>query len=162
MDRCVFFFLIQLLMDNATAQVGVTHKAVVGAGGTVILPCSTESTAEIGDVFWRYEENQVNKVVLNIIDGKENFQEQGQEYKGRVRAFSAEFAKGNFSIKLRDVKLPDSGTYTCNIPKSKQNVQLSVEEASITQTPAPETGDGTRRASSMFLLVCSLLYSLVF
>ncbi|XP_060767910.1 CD276 antigen homolog [Neoarius graeffei] len=157
--RCVFFFLIQLLIDNATAQVGVTRNAVVG--GTVILPCSTKSTAEIGDVFWRYEEN---KVVLEIINGKENFQYQSQEYRGRVRAFSAEFAKGNFSIKLSDVKLSDTGTYTSTLSKSgqKMNVQLIVKEASIGPTPAPKTGDGTRRASSMFLLVCSLLYSLIF
>ncbi|XP_060767420.1 butyrophilin subfamily 1 member A1-like [Neoarius graeffei] len=160
--RCVFFFLIQLLIDNAMVQVVETCKAVVG--DTVILPCSTKPTAEIGDVFWRYEVNKVNKVVLEIIKGKENFQDQSQEYRGRVGVFSAEFAKGNFSIELRGVKLSDSGTYTCNFPKSGQemNVQLSVKEASISPTPAPKTGDGTRRASSMFLLVCSLLYSLVF
>ncbi|XP_053085568.1 T-lymphocyte activation antigen CD86 isoform X2 [Pangasianodon hypophthalmus] len=157
--RCFLFFLVQLLIHNVLAQnIAYTCKTVVG--GTVILPCFTKNAALVGDVFWRYEERKENKAVFDIISGKEDFQDQSQEYRGRVKSFPTDYAKGNFSIQLIDVKLSDSGTYTCIIPKSPPNVLLIVEEKK--QITDPKNGDVTRGASSVFLLGCSLLYSLAF
>ncbi|KAF5896077.1 antigen like protein, partial [Clarias magur] len=87
----------------------VTVEAAVG--DSVILPCS--SSLHDKDVFWQYKDA---KPVYDIIDGKENFDDQDGEYRYRVKGFPSEFTKGNYSIRLSDVKLDDTGTYSCKIP----------------------------------------------
>ncbi|KAF5879994.1 antigen like protein, partial [Clarias magur] len=87
----------------------VTVEAAVG--DSVILPCL--SSRYETDVFWQYIDG---KVVYDIIDGKENFHDQDGEYRDRVKGFPSEFTKGNYSIRLSDVKLNDTGTYSCRIP----------------------------------------------
>ncbi|KAK3509633.1 hypothetical protein QTP70_007451 [Hemibagrus guttatus] len=99
-----------------------TREAVVG--DTVILPCSIDRTAAGGDVFWKYKED---KVVIDIINGEENFADQSPEYSGRVKTFATEITNKNFSIKLINVTLSDSGNYTCHAPKPVQRVELRVK-----------------------------------
>ncbi|XP_060715802.1 butyrophilin-like protein 10 isoform X2 [Tachysurus vachellii] len=149
--RCLLFFMVHLLIHNVLVQSIETREAIVGH--TVILPCSIKSTLEGGDVFWRDEKQAT---LVDFVKGKEDFSEQSPEYRGRVQTFQTEIANGNFSIKLSNVTLYDSGDYTCHLPPGPvQSVKLSVKEA-------PKNGDITIRVSSLFLLGFSLLYSLVF
>ncbi|XP_060715804.1 CD276 antigen homolog [Tachysurus vachellii] len=115
--RCLLFFMVHLLIHNVLVQSIETREAIVG--DTVILPCSTVAG---GDVFWQDDEETV---VINIIKNEENFLNQDPKYKGRVQTFQTEIAKGNFSIKLSNVKLSDSGTYTCH--PTAQRVELTVK-----------------------------------
>ncbi|KAG7315437.1 hypothetical protein KOW79_021525 [Hemibagrus wyckioides] len=152
--RCILFLLIQLLIYNVLVQNNEIRTAE--EGDTVILPCSVDPTAAGGDVFWRNEEE--HQVVVDIIMGKEDFNDQSPKYRGRVKTFTTEIAEGNFSILLSNVTLSDSGIYTCYAPKPVQRVELSVTEKKI----RPGNGDVRSSASSMFLLGFSLLYSLAF
>ncbi|GAA6110084.1 uncharacterized protein LOC113634630 isoform X3 [Tachysurus ichikawai] len=143
--------MVHLLIHNVLVQSFETREAFVG--DTVILPCSINRTVAGVEVFWRYNEQ---KVVVDIIKSKESFIDQSPEYRDRVQTFQTEIANGNFSIKLSNVTLSDSGTYTCHPPpRAVQSVKLSVKEAG-------KNGDITIRASSLFLLGFSLLYSLDF
>ncbi|XP_060714795.1 uncharacterized protein LOC132838487 [Tachysurus vachellii] len=154
--RCLLFFMVHLLIHNVLVQSIETREAFVGH--TVILPCSIDRTVVTVDVFWRDDEQ---KVLVDIIKSKEVFSDQSPEYRDRVQTFQTEIANGNFSIKLSNVTLYDSGTYTCHPPpRAVQSVKLSVKEGEKKITP--RNGDITIRASSLFLLGFSLLYSLDF
>lgn len=168
--RCLLFFMVYLLIYNVLVQNIEIHEAF--EGDTVILPCSIDRTVVSVDVFWRDDDGDV---LVDIIRSKEDFSDQSPEYRGRVQTFPTEIANGNFSIKLSNVKLSDSGTYTCyHPPERAQHVELSVKGLT-TQSPSVqgqytksetfiilENGDVTIRASSLFLLGFSLLYSLNF
>lgn len=86
----------------------------------MILPCS--ASREENDVFWRRD----GQTVYDIINGEGNTHDQDTAFKGRVGAFPSEFANRNYSIILRDVKLSDSGSYSCKIP-NKNNVHVDLE-----------------------------------
>ncbi|KAF5879995.1 antigen like protein, partial [Clarias magur] len=108
---------LMLVINEVSSQ---SVKAAVG--DSVILPCS--SSRHENDVFWRYRDA---KTVYEIMEGKEDFQDQDGEYRDRVKGFPSEFTKGNYSIRLSDVKLNDAGTYSCKIPNfTTVRVELKV------------------------------------
>ncbi|KAF5896080.1 uncharacterized protein DAT39_014223, partial [Clarias magur] len=113
-----------MLVINEVSSQSVTVEAAVG--DSVILPCSSSHHE---NVFWQYRDA---KTLYDIIDGKENFHDQDGEYRDRVKGFPSEFTKGNYSIRLSDVKLNDAGTYSCKIPNFRTvRVELKVNDVLV-------------------------------
>ncbi|KAF4093380.1 hypothetical protein AMELA_G00001540 [Ameiurus melas] len=132
------------LIDQASAQ-SVTVEADLG--GSVILPCSVGRCEK--DVFWRDENS---KSVYDIIMGDVDFHDQDAAYRDRVHSFPLEFAKGNYSIRLLNVKPTDLGRYRCHFANSiTVHVQLKIKEPSIRflQQKLVQT-NGVRRHSLRF------------
>ncbi|XP_037390555.1 CD276 antigen-like isoform X2 [Pygocentrus nattereri] len=157
--KCCLPLVFLLLIQKVSLQ---DVQAFVG--DTVILPCSNSHEALLGkvSVFWRFGDNIT---MYDITDSSVNFDEQATSYKNRVDSFPAEWTKGNFSIKLRDVRKSDGGTYTCFLPNvnAKNKVQLTVKDRPVTPTDSnSRNGDVRRRPDRLsllfaFLLGCSLL-----
>ncbi|MCI4380985.1 hypothetical protein PGIGA_G00246280 [Pangasianodon gigas] len=122
----------------------------------MILACSASRYEQ--DVFWRHENT---KSVYDIIEGKEDCHEQDQEFRGRVEGFPSEFTKGNYSIKLSDVKPTDRGIYTCQIPDSSPlHVELKIKERRVSDsTTGLKNSAIMRRAGDVSL--CLLGYILL-
>ncbi|XP_017314459.1 CD276 antigen homolog [Ictalurus punctatus] len=143
------------------------HSVTVEAdlGGSVILPCSVGRYEK--DVFWR---NENSKSVYDIITGEVDFHDQDAAYRDRVYSFPSEFAKGNYSIRLHNVKHTDPGPYSCHIPNSiTVYVQLKIKDHSIRglHPKFVQTRGGVRRHSLHFStallglgvwLCCSIYY----
>ncbi|XP_053472706.1 CD276 antigen homolog isoform X2 [Ictalurus furcatus] len=154
--RSYLLFALLLVIDKVSMQ-SVTVEADLG--GSVILPCSVGRYEK--DVFWRDENS---KSVYDIIMGEVDFHDQDAAYRDRVDSFKSEFTKGNYSIRLHNVKPTDPGRYSCHIPNSiTVHVQLKIKERrALEPTPKPRNSGTVKRASgtSLFLLICVLLHSL--
>lgn len=61
---------------------------------------------------WRYEDR---KNVYDILKGQATTKEQDPEYNGRTETFPAEYPKGNFTLKLKNLQKSDEGPYCCFI-----------------------------------------------
>ncbi|XP_053347939.1 CD276 antigen homolog [Clarias gariepinus] len=152
MDIRTYNLCALMLVINEVSSQSVTVE--VAQGDAVILPCSSSRYEK--DVFWRYRDT---KTVYEIIEGKKNFQDQDGEYRGRVKGFPSEFTKGNYSIRLSDVKLSDTGTYSCMIPDSRTvHVELKVkDESDSSHRTSPDNSGIMRKAGSTSSLVISVL-----
>uniref|UniRef100_A0A8P4JVW9 Ig-like domain-containing protein n=1 Tax=Dicentrarchus labrax TaxID=13489 RepID=A0A8P4JVW9_DICLA len=107
---------MQTIIQPATST--STKHMVVEEGSDVILPCSLSSKENIVDKLfeWR-KDGQKNVFYYDAGDHyNKGFTGQDQQFKGRVSYFSDQLKNGNASIKIRDTKISDSGTYTCDIP----------------------------------------------
>ncbi|XP_043079444.1 sodium channel subunit beta-4-like [Puntigrus tetrazona] len=141
--RC-WFILFLPLIDKVSLQDPGHITGDVGA--TVILPCSYTDKVlkpEEINVFWRYN---ISVVVLNIEKNISSTKEQNAMFKDRIESFSNE--KGNFSVKLKNLRFNDTGEFSCSIPKVKykQNLQVKVR-APTTAVPTSKPETNTRNSS---------------
>ncbi|KAK3573345.1 hypothetical protein QTP86_024043, partial [Hemibagrus guttatus] len=96
-----------------------SDRAVFAFGGEdVTLNCSVDShvpVIEIEEVTWKRMDRDPEILVL-LYQDSEIFPDSSHEsYQDRVDLFSSEILKGNFSLKLKDVKIEDKGEFTCEI-----------------------------------------------
>lgn len=123
--------------------------------GDVILPCTysgphvnNPSPDDYMPVLWRYEGN---KVVHDVIKGKSVLSEQDQQFKGRTSIFPEELQKGNFSLRLTNLREDDSGEFTCTVhlgtDQVDQAVKLRIEAEKPTEPISPEFKEQFRNRS---------------
>ncbi|XP_038840743.1 CD276 antigen homolog isoform X2 [Salvelinus fontinalis] len=145
--RCWLPVCVILLME---LQVSSQERVKGFTRGKVILPCRYNAMpTEKVTMFWRYKDD---RNVYNIVSGKADLTDQDRQFRDRIRIFPEEWANGNFSLLLTDLKDSDSGSYSCFIPTEDilRQVELSVQEK---PTPEPEVGP---KSSSMSIRVENL------
>ncbi|XP_076851988.1 V-set domain-containing T-cell activation inhibitor 1-like isoform X4 [Brachyhypopomus gauderio] len=155
-NRNCFYFMFLWLIHRASLK-NIPVVAVVH--GTVILPCSHNDEklrSGSAEIFWRYGDS---RTVLDLKGNTVHVAEQDEMFRGRVDNFPGEYTKGNFSIRLRDVKLSDAGTYTCFIPlvAEEQKLDLTVEERKSSVESAGSGNGGMRGSSYSALLIFTSL-----
>lgn len=97
---------------------GSEEPVFVREGENVILSCSVDShvsTSEIEEVTWKRTDGDQEILVLLYQDGQIFSDSSHERYQGRVDFFSSEIPKGNFSLKLKEVKMEDKGEFTCEV-----------------------------------------------
>lgn len=134
---CIIVLLLHLTSKVSLQDSANTFERVIGE--SVTLPCLYENKQS--DVFWRHN---VSRKVLNIINDQLSLVNQDVIFQNRTESFSSEYAKGNYSIMLKNVTLNHTGNYTCFIQKSNEEkkLQLFVKEK-------PEESAQKHRNSSM-------------
>ncbi|XP_076851992.1 CD276 antigen homolog [Brachyhypopomus gauderio] len=147
---CVFILLIDKVLPKRIIQSTISDS--------VILHCaSSEATMRRSslNVFWRYGDS---KTLIDIIHGRASLVEQETAFRGRVDSFPGEYRNGNFSIRLRDVKLSDAGTYTCFIPHAgmEMKLDLMVKDRISPNTSELKSMGVKRRPENLWLFSASL------
>uniref|UniRef100_A0A8D2IWA6 Uncharacterized protein n=1 Tax=Varanus komodoensis TaxID=61221 RepID=A0A8D2IWA6_VARKO len=94
-------------------------------GEDTILPCQLgngripESTNF--KIQWTFS-TPSKKIELISYDGKIKKETENESYKGRIQLFNHEHKRGNMSLKLKHIVLPDQGKYICTV--STENIAL--------------------------------------
>ncbi|XP_043079398.1 CD276 antigen homolog isoform X2 [Puntigrus tetrazona] len=143
---CVVYLLLHLTVKVSLQDSPNRFDGVVG--GSVILPCLYVNQQPSTDVFWRLNES-VN--VLNIINEKPSILNQKEIFKNRAKSFPSEYAKGNYSIKLKDLDFIHAGIYTCFLQESNEEkrMQLFIKEKPDKPTEKPEKPSERQKNSAM-------------
>ncbi|KAI2647853.1 Junctional adhesion molecule-like [Labeo rohita] len=97
---------------------GSSRSISASVGEDVTLSCSVDShiTSEhIDEVSWKKTDEDENILVL-LYQNNETLPDSSDErYRDRVEFFTAEIPKGNFSLRLKNVRTGDKGVYMCQV-----------------------------------------------
>lgn len=93
------------------------HVISAYAGEDITLNCSVDShipLEHIEEVSWKKLDEGI--LVLLYQEGEVLTESSHERYTGRVEFFSAEERnEGNFSLRLKDVRTEDKGSYICEV-----------------------------------------------
>ncbi|EMP23863.1 Butyrophilin subfamily 2 member A1 [Chelonia mydas] len=134
-----FNFLFPL--THFTAQFTVTgpdRPVTASLGGEAVLPChlSPRMSAEDMEVGWL--RSQDSAVVHLYRDGQNQYGEQMLEYRGRTKLLKDDITDGTVSLRIRDIRLSDSGQYSCYFKSSAsyKEALLELQVAGLGSAPA--------------------------
>ncbi|KAI5607004.1 polymeric immunoglobulin receptor-like, partial [Silurus asotus] len=103
-------------METERLVVSGGHVISAYAGEEITLNCSVDShipSEKIEEVSWKKQDEDL--LVLLYQESKILTESTHDRFKGRVEFFSAEDRnKGNFSMRLKDVRTEDKGLYICS------------------------------------------------
>ncbi|XP_046732688.1 uncharacterized protein LOC124403113 isoform X3 [Silurus meridionalis] len=108
---------------------GADHAVFANEGEDVILNCSVDShvpMSEIEEVTWKKTDGDQDILVLLYQDSEIFLDSSHESYRGRVDFFLSEITKGNFSLKLKEVKMKDRGEFTCEVHTSDLSARTTV------------------------------------
>uniref|UniRef100_A0A8D2J219 Uncharacterized protein n=1 Tax=Varanus komodoensis TaxID=61221 RepID=A0A8D2J219_VARKO len=66
------------------------------------------------------------KIELISYDGKIKKETENESYKGRIQLFNHEHKRGNMSLKLKHIVLPDQGKYICTVSTEKGSLSIAL------------------------------------
>ncbi|MEQ2243431.1 hypothetical protein ILYODFUR_007024 [Ilyodon furcidens] len=133
------FLLIGALLFKGDSSTHAQSKQVDAIdGGNIILPCmlKTPASKDIQTVEWsKVVEGQKPAIVFLYRHGCETFAMKDPDFEYRSSLIMRELQNGNFSLRISNVKLSDTGTYQClmiqnNGTKEETKVELVVASLS--------------------------------
>ncbi|XP_026204952.1 butyrophilin-like protein 1 isoform X2 [Anabas testudineus] len=101
-------------------------------GSDAILPCSLSTKENIDNMVFDWKKDGLKEVFLFDAGFYYGYKRTGQDeqFKGRVFHFEDELKNGNASIKIKNTKMADNGSYTCIFPgQQTSHIILSVGAA---------------------------------
>ena len=78
-----------------------------------ILPCIFEADLREGVVIQWKQVSTEDTTVHSFYHKQDHFEYQDPRFKGRTALFRDQIVRGNVSLKLERVEIPDEGTYKC-------------------------------------------------
>uniref|UniRef100_A0A4W3GKC5 Butyrophilin-like protein 2 n=1 Tax=Callorhinchus milii TaxID=7868 RepID=A0A4W3GKC5_CALMI len=92
---------------------GPDHPVPAIAGSDVVLDCKCSTHLSLERLEVRWFRTRYNSPVYLYSEGHDQTSEQDTAYRHRTGLFVEEIMNGNVSLRLRDVRVSDNGTYTC-------------------------------------------------
>uniref|UniRef100_A0AAY4DG75 Ig-like domain-containing protein n=1 Tax=Denticeps clupeoides TaxID=299321 RepID=A0AAY4DG75_9TELE len=118
-----------LLSVSERLVVSGAPKAVSArVGDDVTLGCSVDSHVppeKMEKVVWKRPDQDV--IVLLYKGGEVLHDSSHERYRGRAEFFPAEIHKGNFSLRLKEVRTEDEGDFMCEVHTSLLSASLHVK-----------------------------------
>ncbi|XP_039858277.1 butyrophilin subfamily 1 member A1-like isoform X8 [Simochromis diagramma] len=115
-------------------------RVTVREDDDVILPCSLDTNENIESMLFDWVKEVPRKEVFmyrNRSHYNNGLPGQDVEFKGRVSHYPEELKYGNASIRLKQTRLEDKGTYTCIFPEIKPSEKIFRIELVVGAGPKP-------------------------
>ncbi|XP_031158430.2 butyrophilin subfamily 3 member A2-like [Sander lucioperca] len=132
-----FQHIVLILLTHSCggqSQVGDPPSLIVAlVGDDIILPCHQEPAADAVSMILEWGRPDLKPRFVHVWhEGQNLLDNQNPSYKGRTSLSTDKLKHGDLSLKLSKVRLSDSGTYRCFIPKQSKEytVQLLVGSVS--------------------------------
>ncbi|KAL7876950.1 hypothetical protein SRHO_G00035930, partial [Serrasalmus rhombeus] len=115
------------LKDIEDLVKGADHAIFASVGEEVILNCSVGSNLPahmIEEVSWKKRSQDQDDLILFFQDNEVFLSH--ESYQERAELFITEIPKGNFSLKVKDVKLEDKGEFICEVHTNDWSAHTTV------------------------------------
>lgn len=103
-------------------HVAGTHSITVTAlssagniGDDGVLSCTFEPDIKLSGIVIQWLKEGVTGLVHEFKEGKDDLSDQNEMFRGRTAVFADQVRVGNASLRLKDVRLTDAGTYKCHV-----------------------------------------------
>ncbi|XP_049320724.1 butyrophilin-like protein 2 isoform X1 [Astyanax mexicanus] len=106
---------------------GPTDPLTVRLGGSLMLPCYTETLIPLEELEVEWMRTDSESLVHLFQDGEIRPESQNQAYSGRASFFTEEIKHGNFSLLLTNITTEDAGVYNCSVHRQDESAQTSVQ-----------------------------------
>ncbi|KAI4881934.1 hypothetical protein NFI96_034125 [Prochilodus magdalenae] len=121
---------VELNIEHLVVK-GSDHAISASVGDEVTLNCSVDSNVPvtiIEEVSWRKRGRERGQDVLVLLfQSSEALSDSSHgSYHGRAEFFISEIPKGNFSLRLKDVKLEDQGEFICEVHTNDRSAHTTV------------------------------------
>ncbi|XP_076602183.1 CD276 antigen homolog [Chaetodon auriga] len=123
--------VVSLCLLTCSETTSADGNVVVEEGRDVILPCSLSTNVQSELFDWKKDGQKevfLYDAGVHYNNGRSG---QDEQFKGRVSHFQDELKLGNASIIIRNTKVADSGSYTCDFPRLQPrqtfHIQLVVD-----------------------------------
>ncbi|XP_048827184.1 uncharacterized protein LOC125704983 isoform X3 [Brienomyrus brachyistius] len=112
---------------------GADEPVYAHAGEDVTLSCSVDTHVNVTElhVEWRKTDDDGDILVLLYTDGGNRPESQDGRYSGRAEFFTEEIPKGNFSMKLRKVRMEDKGEFRCEVHSDTDSANTTARIAAL-------------------------------
>ncbi|XP_023202772.1 butyrophilin subfamily 1 member A1-like isoform X1 [Xiphophorus maculatus] len=142
--------LVQVLLTGVSLAQAQPKQVDAFAGGDIILPCTFNIPAnkDIPTVEWsKVVEGPKPVIVFLYRDGCEIFGMKDPDFEYRTNLILRQLQYGNYSLRISELKLSDSGTYQCliiqkNGAKEQTQVELVVDSLSDPKFSVVSTDGG--------------------
>ncbi|KAL0153596.1 hypothetical protein M9458_051076 [Cirrhinus mrigala] len=106
---------------------GPSSPLVAPLGSSVVLPCYVNELLlmEGLEVEWRRTDS--NTLVHLYQDGQSRPESQQEDYHDRAHFFTDQIQRGNFSLRLDNLRAEDEGRYTCRVYSQRDSGETVVE-----------------------------------
>ncbi|XP_023391206.1 V-set domain-containing T-cell activation inhibitor 1 [Pteropus vampyrus] len=101
---------------SGTHSITVTTLTSAGnIGEDGILSCTFEPDIKLSDIVIQWLKEGVTGLVHEFKEGKDDLSDQNEMFRGRTAVFADQVRVGNASLRLKNVRLTDAGTYKCYV-----------------------------------------------
>ncbi|XP_028811597.1 uncharacterized protein LOC114765579 [Denticeps clupeoides] len=120
--------LIQHVVPERLVVTGEDRPVFAYVGQDVVLSCSVDSHVLPEQVTWNKRDSGRESVLVLLFEDNNTWPDSSHErYQGRAELFPAEIHKGNFSLRLKDVRTEDKGDYVCHVHTSYLSANTTAE-----------------------------------
>ncbi len=106
---------------------GPSSPLAAPLGSSVVLPCSVDKALPMEDLEVEWKRADSETFVHLYQDGESRPEAQQQDYQDRAHFFTEEIKRGNFSLRLDDLRAEDEGQYTCTVHSQQDSGETVVQ-----------------------------------
>ncbi|XP_016117578.1 butyrophilin-like protein 2, partial [Sinocyclocheilus grahami] len=117
---CVLMSVLLMIADGLTVH-GPSGPLVAPLGSSVVLPCSVDELLSVEDLEVEWRRTDSETLVHLYQDGESRAEAQQQDYQDRAHFFTDQIQRGNFSLRLDDLRAEDEGPYKCKVHSQQES-----------------------------------------